>query len=144
MIKEVKKYKSKISKRSKLHLKNVIIENSKIDSVFVLNIGFSKNNIRVDVANFAGDILFWTTSGLCGFSSRKKTTSFALKKITSKLIEFLTKYGIVKLSVRMHNITPNCEEMLDVIVKSGVYLTNIKIVNPIKFNGVRVRGVRRT
>lgn len=97
------------------------------------------NNTLVSVADEAGNILVWNSTGKAGFSGSKKSTPYAATVTIEKVIADSKNFGIKQLEVFIKGPGPGRDAALRVLRGSGMRLTLLADVTPIPHNGTRPR-----
>lgn len=123
---------AKTKKKVKRHISDVIIY-----------ITASFNNTIVTVTDTKGNTLSWATAGGCGYRGSRKSTPFAGQVATTKALQAAKDlYGIQNAQVRVSGPGPSRDAALRAI-KDFVFVSVIRDVTPIPFNGARAPKERR-
>ena len=132
--KEVKKIKKVKGKKKKVK-KQVNIGNVYIKSTY--------NNTMVTATDQVGNIIAWSSAGICGFKGPKKATPFAAGIIVKDLAEKVKDYGLKDVHVFVKGVGSGRESAVRSLNANGLNVMSIKDVTPIPHNGCRPRKPRR-
>ena len=114
----------------------------KLDSG-VLNVEATYNNTKVSLADTAGNIVLWSSSGSLGFSGAKKGTPFAAAKVGELLGEKAVAMGVKEVSVVVAGVGAGRESSIRAFATKGIHVTGIKDATPVPHNGPRPPKPRR-
>jgi len=103
----------------------------------------SYNNTMVSIADLAGGVLGWASSGMLGFKGAKKATPYAATQVVANVSEKVKKYGLSELEVFVKGVGSGREASIRALANNGFDLTLIKDVTPIPHNGCRAKKPRR-
>jgi small subunit ribosomal protein S11 len=103
----------------------------------------SYNNTMVSIADSAGNILGWASSGLQGFKGAKKATPYAATQVVGNVTEKVRKYGVRELEVFVKGVGSGREASIRALANNGFELILIKDITPIPHNGCRPKKPRR-
>lgn len=106
-------------------------------------ISSSYNNTVITLADTAGNVLTWASSGSIGFKGTKKATPFAASKVAEAIAFSAGKLGIEKVAVFVKGIGSGRDSAIRSLAGKGLELTSIKDVTPIPHNGCRPKKARR-
>ncbi|MEK7558586.1 MAG: 30S ribosomal protein S11 [Patescibacteria group bacterium] len=101
------------------------------------------NNTRVSLADKAGNILAWSSSGALGFKGAKKGTPFAASKVGDLIGEKATIIGIKDTDVIVIGVGSGRESAIRAFSSRGIDLTSIKDMTPVPHNGPKPKKPRR-
>jgi len=117
----------------------------KKDTNVFVTIKLTVNNIFVTVVSITGDVLFWVSSGTCGFKGSRKVTTLAAETIAILVAKRLISWGLINIEFKIHSLLNN---KLKTILKSFLSFSKITVVSvnlevPISHNGIRSKKKRR-
>ncbi len=101
------------------------------------------NNTIITFADIAGNVLAWSSAGVCGFKGPKKATPYAASVIVKDASEKVKPYGLTEVAVFVKGIGSGREGAIRALNAHGFTVTSIKDLTPIPHNGCRPRKVRR-
>lgn len=101
------------------------------------------NNTMVTAADQAGNIIAWSSAGICGFKGPKKATPFAAGIIVKDLVGKTQDYGLKDVHVFVQGIGSGREAAVRALNANGINVISIKDVTPIPHNGCRPKKPRR-
>lgn len=130
---EVKKVSPK--KGKKRVKKNVAVGIVYIRSTF--------NNTIVTVTDPSGNVLSWSSAGVCGFKGSRKSTPFAGQLAAEDAVRKAMDHGLRSVSVLVSGPGGGRESALRSLQKTGVRVTSIRDTTPIPHNGCRPPKKRR-
>ncbi|MBI4250578.1 30S ribosomal protein S11 [Candidatus Uhrbacteria bacterium] len=131
---ETKEKKSPARKRKK-QAKHVPVGCVHIQATF--------NNTVVTFTDTNGNVLAWSSAGVCGFRGPKKATPYAASVIVKDAAEKVQPYGLTEVVVFVKGIGSGREGAVRALNAHGFTVTSIKDVTPIPHNGCRPKKVRR-
>lgn len=114
----------------------------KLDSG-VLYVEATYNNTKVSLADTAGNIVAWSSSGSLGFSGAKKGTPFAAAKVGELLGEKAGQMGVKEVSVVVAGVGAGRESSIRAFATKGIHINSIKDTTPVPHNGPRPPKPRR-
>jgi len=103
----------------------------------------SYNNTIITVTDDDGNVIAWASAGALGFSGPKKATPFAASKVTSAIIEKLSKSGPHTVDLYVSGIGPGRDSAIRSIASGGFDVQSISDVTPVPHNGPRSKKPRR-
>lgn len=128
--------KSKISKsRKKKVAKHVPIGRAYIQATY--------NNTIVTLTDQNGNVLGWSSSGLCGFKGPKKATPYAAGIVVKNAADKVVNYGLKELTVFVKGVGSGREAAVRALNANGFNILSIKDTTPIPHNGCRSPKPRR-
>lgn len=101
------------------------------------------NNTIVTLTDTNGNVLGWSSAGVCGFRGPKKSTPFAASTIVKDVCDKIKDVGLREVSVFVKGIGSGRESAIRALHANGLAVTQIKDVTPIPHNGCRPRKPRR-
>lgn len=108
--------------------------------IFVLS---TYNNTVVTVADAAGNVIGWGSSGRAGFKGSKKSTPYAAQKTMEETLGRLKDVGLTEVDVFVKGIGTGRESAIRALQGSGLNILSIKDRTPIPHGGVRPKKPRR-
>jgi small subunit ribosomal protein S11 len=103
----------------------------------------SFNNTIVTVTDIRGQVVSWSSAGVCGFKGAKKSTPFAAQTAAENAINTLIDQGMKQAEVMISGPGPGRDTALRSIRRSGLILSFVRDVTPIPHNGCRPPRKRR-
>jgi small subunit ribosomal protein S11 len=101
------------------------------------------NNTKMSLADEAGNVIVWSSSGSLGFSGAKKGTPFAAAKVGELLGDKATQMGMKEVSVVVSGVGAGRESSIRAFSTKGIHINNIKDTTPVPHNGPRPPKPRR-
>lgn len=102
----------------------------------------SYNNTRLSLADRAGNVLAWSSSGALGFKGAKKGTPFAASKIGELIGEKAQQIGIKEVDVIVKGVGSGRESAIRSFAAFGVDIVSIIDKTPVPHNGPKARKPR--
>lgn len=102
----------------------------------------SYNNTRLSLADRAGNVLAWSSSGALGFKGAKKGTPFAASKIGELIGEKAQQIGIKEVDVIVKGVGSGRESAIRSFSSFGVDIVSIIDKTPVPHNGPKARKPR--
>jgi small subunit ribosomal protein S11 len=100
------------------------------------------NNTRLSLADTAGNILAWSSSGSLGFKGAKKGTPFAASKIGELMGEKAQQIGLKTVEVIVKGVGSGRESAIRGFSTFGVEIVSIIDKTPVPHNGPKARKPR--
>nr|YP_009294805.1 ribosomal protein S11 [Cytinus hypocistis]AMR36139.1 ribosomal protein S11 [Cytinus hypocistis] len=122
-----------------LHKSTNIIENKK----GAIHIQASFNNTIITLTDICGKVIYWSSAGTCGLKSARRKTPLAAKIATENIIRAVKNKGLQRIEVMIKGTGNGRNAAIQVIRKSGLFLSIIRDVTPIPHNGCRPPKKRR-
>ena len=123
--------------------KKVKKRNVKVDSVGIVYIQASFNNIIISLTNKQGQVISWSSAGKAGFRGSKKNTPYAAQMAANDAAGAAYDAGMRSAEVYVKGPGSGREAAIRAIDGSGIKVTKIKDVTPIPHNGCRPPKKRR-
>lgn len=108
-----------------------------------LHIHATYNNTKVLLADRAGNVVAWSSSGALGFSGAKKGTPFAAAKVGELLGDKATIIGVKEVDVVIRGVGAGRESALRGFAGKGIEVVRISDDTPVPHNGPRPPKPRR-
>jgi small subunit ribosomal protein S11 len=102
----------------------------------------SYNNTRLSLADRAGNVLAWSSSGALGFKGAKKGTPFAASKIGELIGEKAQQIGLKEVAVVVKGVGSGRESAIRSFSAFGVDIVSITDKTPVPHNGPKARKPR--
>ncbi len=110
----------------------------------VIHIEASFNNTKIILADTAGNLISWSSSGSLGFKGAKKGTPFAAAKAGELVGDQGKQLGLKEVSIIVKGVGAGRESAIrSFIARSGVTISSIEDRTPVPFNGPRPKKRRR-
>ena len=101
------------------------------------------NNTIVTIADQAGNVLAWKSSGSLGFRGSRKGTPFAAQQAAMNAANMARDHGVRSVEVRVSGPGSGRESAIRALAAAGIEVRNIKDATPIPHNGCRPPKRRR-
>ncbi|MBN1267511.1 MAG: 30S ribosomal protein S11 [Anaerolineales bacterium] len=101
------------------------------------------NNTIITITDSQGNTVLWGSSGGSGFKGSRKSTPYAARLATEKVIESAKDLGLQEVDVYVKGPGPGREAAIRAIQGSGVRVRSISDVTPVPHNGCRPPKKRR-
>src|SRR6266404_2278710 len=109
----------------------------------IVHVQASFNNTIVTIADQAGNVLAWKSSGSLGFRGSRKGTPFAAQQAAMNAANMARDHGVRTVEVRVSGPGSGRESAIRALAAAGIEVRNIKDVTPIPHNGCRPPKRRR-
>ena len=109
----------------------------------VVHIRSTFNNTIITVTDPTGNVVTWSSAGVCGFKGSRKSTPFAAQLATEDALRKAYDQGLRAASVLVDGPGVGRESALRAMQKTGVRITSIRDITPIPHNGCRPPKRRR-
>ena len=90
-----------------------------------------------------GNVVSWSSSGVCGFKGSRKSTPFAAQTATSTALKKALDMGLKQVEINISGPGSGRESSIRSIYALGISIVSIKDVTPIPHNGCRPSKKRR-
>lgn len=111
--------------------------------VGTVHIKATYNNTTITFTDLNGNVLAWSSAGVCGFRGPKKSTPYAASVIVKNATEKVKQYGLTDVNVLVRGVGSGREGALRALNIEGFNVLSFKDVTPVPHNGCRPRKVRR-
>ncbi|OGC85163.1 30S ribosomal protein S11 [Candidatus Adlerbacteria bacterium RIFCSPHIGHO2_12_FULL_53_18] len=101
------------------------------------------NNTKVSLADTAGNVVAWSSSGSLGFAGAKKGTPFAAAKVGELIGDKATQMGVKEVNVVVAGVGAGRESSIRAFATKGIHINSIKDTTPVPHNGPRAKKPRR-
>src|ERR1700692_4884062 len=101
----------------------------------IAHIQASFNNTIVTIADQAGNVLAWKSSGSLGFRGSRKGTPFAAQQAASNAASMARDHGLRAVDVRVAGPGSGRESAIRALAAAGIEVRSIKDVTPVPHNG---------
>lgn len=109
----------------------------------VAHISSTFNNTMVTITDVSGNVVSWSSSGVCGFKGSRKSTPFAAQTAAEDAGKKALEHGMKSLAVHLKGPGSGRESALRALQSVGFKVTLIRDVTPIPHNGCRPPKRRR-
>lgn len=103
----------------------------------------SFNNTVITIADTAGNVVSWSSSGTRGFKGSRKSTPFAAQLAAEDAARKAMEHGMRQVVVHIRGPGAGRETALRALQVTGLRVTLIRDVTPIPHNGCRPPKRRR-
>lgn len=111
--------------------------------VGIVHIRSTFNNTSITVTDLTGNVISWSTAGVCGFKGSRKSTPFAAQLCAEDAVKKAMDHGLRSVTVYVNGPGGGRESALRALTKTGIRVTAIRDVTPIPHNGCRPPKRRR-
>jgi len=101
------------------------------------------NNTIVTLTDMNGNVLAWSSAGLCGFRGPKKATPYAASVIVADAAGKAEGYGLKDVNVYVKGVGSGRDSAVRALNANGMNVLSIKDITPIPHNGPRAPRPRR-
>ncbi|HPQ80953.1 MAG TPA: 30S ribosomal protein S11 [bacterium] len=109
----------------------------------VVHILATFNNTIITVTDPTGNVISWSSAGVCGFKGSRKSTPFAGQLAAEDAIRKAMDHGLRSVTVLVSGPGSGRESALRILQKTGVRVSGIRDITPIPHNGCRPPKKRR-
>lgn len=109
----------------------------------VIHIQASFNNTIVTITDLLGNVIGWSSTGVCGFKGSRKSTPFAAQMAVENALENCSDYGFKQAEVIISGPGSGRETALRAIQDSSLSINLIRDITPVPHNGCRPPKKRR-
>ena len=109
----------------------------------IVHIQASFNNTIVTIADQAGNVVAWKSSGSLGFRGSRKGTPFAAQQAAMNAANLARDHGVRQVDVRVSGPGSGRESAIRALAAAGIEVRSIRDVTPIPHNGCRPPKRRR-
>jgi small subunit ribosomal protein S11 len=127
---------AKVATRKKKRSKKIVKQG-------VVHIHASYNNTIVTIADQDGNVLSWSSAGICGFKGAKKSTPYAAGIIVKDAVNKASETQLKDVDVIVKGIGAGREAAVRALHSNDLHVISIKDITPIPHNGCRPPRTRR-
>lgn len=109
----------------------------------IVHVAATFNNTIVSVADPAGNVIGWSSSGKMGFRGSRKSTAYAAQLVAQDACRQAMSHGLKNAEVRVKGPGAGRESAVRAVQGLGIEVTAIKDVTPVPHNGCRPKKARR-
>nr|YP_009340821.1 ribosomal protein S11 [Palmophyllum crassum]BAW34768.1 ribosomal protein S11 [Palmophyllum crassum] len=109
----------------------------------IIHIKASFNNTIITITDLFGNVIGWSSTGICGFKGSRKSTPFAAQMAVENVLQNCSDYGFKQADVIISGPGSGREISLRAIQKSNILINVIRDITPIPHNGCRPPKKRR-
>ena len=109
----------------------------------IVSIQATFNNTIVTVSTLDGEVLAWSSAGVCGFKGARKSTPFAAKTAAEMAAKMSMEQGMREAQVLVKGPGAGRETAIRGLQESGLDITLIRDITAIPHNGCRPPKKRR-
>jgi small subunit ribosomal protein S11 len=109
----------------------------------IAHISSTFNNTLVTITDVSGNVVAWSSAGVCGFKGSRKSTPFAAQMAAEDCARKAQEHGMRSLIVYLKGPGAGRESALRALQANGFKITLIRDVTPIPHNGCRPPKRRR-
>jgi len=101
------------------------------------------NNTMITLTDLNGNVLSWSSAGLCGFKGPKKATPYAATVIVKDVITKAEPFGLKDVHAFVKGVGSGRESAVRSLNANGINVLSIKDMTPIPHNGPKPPRPRR-
>ena len=101
------------------------------------------NNTIITLTDPKGNVIAWGSSGTAGFKGSRKGTPYAAQLAAQGAAQRAKEHGLRQVQVYIRGPGSGREAAIRALQASGIFVTGIKDVTPVPYNGCRPRKRRR-
>eukprot|EP00957_Ditylum_brightwellii_P078312 5954413-Ditylum_brightwellii.AAC.1 len=101
------------------------------------------NNVIVTITDKKGNVLVWSSAGLCGFKGARKGTPFAAQSAVQDAVARAEEFGIQSVEVILNGSGSGRESALRAFLPLKTKVSLIRDITPVPHNGCRPPKKRR-
>lgn len=101
------------------------------------------NNTIITVTDNSGNVISWSSAGVCGFKGSRKSTPFAAQLACEDALKKAHDHGLRSVQVLISGPGTGRESALRALQKTGTRVVSIRDMTPIPHNGCRPPKRRR-
>jgi small subunit ribosomal protein S11 len=109
----------------------------------IVTIRSTYNNTIVTISTVHGDVLAWSSAGICGFRGAQKSTPFAANLIAQTAAKKSIERGVRDVRVYVSGPGPGRETAIRGVYEAGLSVTLIRDLTSLPHNGCRAPKRRR-
>ena len=109
----------------------------------IAHVNATFNNTVINITDYNGNTLAWSSSGVKGFKGSRKSTPYAAQIAAQDAGKKAKDHGVKNLEVHIKGPGAGRESALRSLQAVGFTITSIKDVTPIPHNGCRPSKRRR-
>ncbi len=109
----------------------------------IAHINASFNNTTITITDIMGNVVSWSTSGLCGFKGSRKSTPFASQMAAEDAGKKAKEHGLKSVIVRIKGPGSGRESAVRALQSLGLVVSSIVDITPVPHNGCRPPKRRR-
>ena len=109
----------------------------------VVHISSTFNNTHVTITDVSGNVVSWSSAGVCGFKGSRKSTPFAAQLAAEDAGRKAMEHGMRQVVVYVKGPGAGRESALRALQTTGFKVSLIRDVTPIPHNGCRPPKRRR-
>lgn len=109
----------------------------------IVHVTATFNNTLVNVTDFNGNAIGWSSAGKMGFKGSRKSTAYAAQVVSQDACRQAMSHGLKTVEVRVKGPGAGRESAVRAAQGLGLEITAIKDVTPVPHNGCRPKKARR-
>ena len=111
--------------------------------VGLVHIRSTFNNTLITVTDMSGNVVSWSSAGVCGFKGSRKNTPFAAQLACEDAVKKAYDQGLRSAYVIVQGPGSGRESALRILQKTGVRVVSMRDTTPIPHSGCRPPKKRR-
>ena len=109
----------------------------------VAHIKATFNNTIITITDPHGNVVAWASAGKVNFSGSRKSSGFAATVAAQDVGKTVAGMGMKEIEVKLKGPGAGRESAIRGLASTGLIVTVIKDITPVKHNGCRPRKTRR-
>jgi len=109
----------------------------------IAHIASTFNNTVITITDVSGNVISWSSAGVCGFKGSRKSTPYAAQTAAEDAARKAQEHGMRQVAVYVKGPGAGRESALRALQANGFKITLIRDVTPIPHNGCRPPKRRR-
>lgn len=109
----------------------------------IIHIFSTFNNTIITITDHQGNTVAWSSAGAVGFTGSRKSTPFASRLATEKVLKNAMDMGLKEVDLKLKGPGPGRESAVRAVQSMGVKVNSIEDVTPVPHNGCRPPKRRR-
>lgn len=109
----------------------------------IIHIFSTFNNTIITITDHQGNTVAWSSAGAVGFTGSRKSTPFASRLATEKVLKNAMDMGLKEANLKLKGPGPGRESAIRAVQSMGVKVNSIEDVTPVPHNGCRPPKRRR-
>jgi small subunit ribosomal protein S11 len=122
-------------RRQKKEKKNIVEGIAHIKTTF--------NNTIITISDMIGNVICWSSAGICEFSGRRKSSGYAAQMAAKNIVSKASKFGLKKIDVVFKGRGYGREPALRTFYNSGLKILAVEERSSFPHNGCRSPKRRR-
>nr|UXD06386.1 ribosomal protein S11 [Eutreptiella sp. CCMP389] len=109
----------------------------------IVHVKATFNNTIISITNTKGEVVSWSSAGVCGFKGSRKSTAFAAQTAAEFASKSAIEQGMRQVEVIVTGPGNGRETAIRSIQSTGLNISLIRDITPVPHNGCRSPKKRR-